>query len=198
LVNKLLLATTNPGKIQEYLELLADVPFTLTTPNVENIYGDVEETGLTFKENALLKAHYFMEESGLMTISDDSGIEVDYLGGKPGIHSARYGGPGLNDTDRVNLLLSELTGVPWEQRTARFQCVIAIVWQSKTTITMEGSCEGYISYEPKGENGFGYDPIFFYPAMSRTFGELDATTKHHLSHRGEASRKVIQWFKENL
>lgn len=198
MVNKLLLATTNPGKIQEYLELLAGVPFTLTTPAIEDIYGDVEETGLTFKENALLKARYFMKESGLMTIADDSGIEVDSLGGKPGIYSARYGGPGLNDKDRVNLLLTEVRGLAWEQRTARFRCVIAIVWQSGAAITMEGSCEGYISYEPNGENGFGYDPIFFYPAMNRTFGELDATTKHHLSHRGKAARKVIQWFKENL
>lgn len=198
MVNKLLLATTNPGKIQEYLELLADAPFTLTTLNIENIYGDIEETGLTFKENALLKARYFMKESGLITIADDSGIEVDSLGGKPGVHSARYGGPGLNDKDRVNLLLSEVTNVAWEQRTARFQCVIAIVWQSGAAITIKGSCEGYISYEPNGENGFGYDSIFFYPAMNKTFGELDAPTKHHLSHRGKAARKTIQWFKENL
>lgn len=189
---RLFLATNNPGKVREYRELFQGVPFTITTPASENMEGEVDETGSTFEENALLKARHFAQASGLLTLADDSGLEVDALNGEPGIRSARYGGPGLTDEQRVTLLLSETSEVPWEQRTARFRCVIALVWPSGDEATVEGSCEGYIAHEPKGTNGFGYDPVFFYPDLDRTFAELDSAIKHRLSHRGQAARKAVE------
>ncbi|MCZ6892183.1 MAG: XTP/dITP diphosphatase [Chloroflexi bacterium] len=189
---RLLVGTNNPGKVREYRELLKGVPFTITTPTSENLEGEVDETGSTFEENALLKARHFAQASGLLTLADDSGLEVDALNGGPGIRSARYGGPGLTDEERVTLLLSETSEVPWERRTARFRCVIALVWPSGDEATVEGSCEGYIAYEPKGTNGFGYDPVFFYPDLDKTFAELDSATKHRLSHRGQAARKAVE------
>lgn len=193
MTHKLLIATANAGKIREYLELLRGAPFTLTTLRDEKVEEDVDETGLTFEENALLKARHFARASGLLTLADDSGLEVDALNGKPGIYSARYGGPDLRDEDRVNLLLSEMRNVPWAQRTARFRCVIAIVHQCGDEETVEASCEGYISHKAIGDNGFGYDPVFFYPKMNKTFAELDSTTKHLLSHRGQASRRAVEY-----
>jgi len=189
---RLLLGTNNPGKVREYRELLQRVPFTIITPASENLDGEVDETGSTFEENALLKARHFAQASGLLTLADDSGLEVDALNGEPGIRSARYGGPGLTDEQRVTLLLSETSEVPWERRTARFRCVIALVWPSGDEATVAGSCEGYIAHEPKGTNGFGYDPVFFYPDLDRTFAELDSATKHRLSHRGQAARKAVE------
>ena len=189
---RLLLATNNPGKVREYRELLGGIPFAIATPTSENLEGEVDETGSTFEENALLKARHFAQASSLLTLADDSGLEVDALNGDPGIRSARYGGPGLTDEERVALLLSETSEVPWEQRTARFRCVIALIWPSGDEATVEGSCEGYIAYEPKGTNGFGYDPVFFYPELDRTFAELDSATKHRLSHRGQAARKAVE------
>ena len=189
---RLFLGTNNPGKVREYRELLQEVPFTITTPASENLEGEVDETGSTFEENALLKARHFARASGLLTLADDSGLEVDALNGEPGIWSARYGGPGLTDEERVTLLLSEISEVPWDQRTARFRCVIALVWPSGDEATVDGSCEGYITYEPRGTNGFGYDPVFFYPNLDRTFAELDSATKHRLSHRGQAARKAVE------
>ena len=189
---KLLIATNNAGKIREYLELLPGIPFALTTPHSENLEGEVDETGATFAENALLKALYFSSASGLLTLADDSGIEVDALGGRPGIYSARYGGPNLGDEDRVNLLLSEMREIPWHQRTGRFQCVIAIAWPTGDQETIQESCEGYISYEPKGPNGFGYDPIFYSPELGKTFAEVESSLKHKLSHRGKAARRAVE------
>ena len=189
---RLLLGTNNPGKVREYRELLQGVPFTITTPASENLAGEVDETGATFEENALLKARHFAQASGLLTLADDSGLEVDALNGEPGVRSARYGGPGLTDEERVTLLLSETSEVPWELRTARFRCVIALVWPSGDEATVEGSCEGYIAYEPTGTNGFGYDPVFFYPDLGKTFAELDSAAKHRLSHRGQAARKAVE------
>ena len=185
---RLLLGTNNPGKVREYLELLKGVPFTITTPTSENLEGEVDETGSTFEENALLKARHFARASGLLTLADDSGLEVDALNGGPGIYSARYAKPG----QRKTYLLKQLEGVPWERRTARFRCVIALVWPSGDEATVEGSCEGYIAYEPKGTNGFGYDPVFYWPEMGKTFAELDSATKHRLSHRGQAARKAVE------
>ena len=189
---RLLLGTNNPGKVREYRELLQGVPFTITTPASENLAGEVDETGATFEENALLKARHFAQASGLLTLADDSGLEVDALNGEPGVRSARYGGPGLTDEERVTLLLSETSEVPWELRTARFRCVIALVWPSGDEATVEGSCEGYIAYESTGTNGFGYDPVFFYPDLGKTFAELDSAAKHRLSHRGQAARKAVE------
>lgn len=193
---KLLLGTSNPGKIMEYSELLHDLPYSLTTPlfepSREGVVLDVDETGDTFEKNALIKAHHFSRAFVLPTLADDSGLEVDALNGEPGVRSARYGGPGLSDFDRVALLLSKIRDVPWEQRTARFRCVIALVWLSGSEEIFEGVCDGYINYEAKGENGFGYDSVFFYPKLGVTFAELDSATKNGLSHRGQAARNVVQ------
>ncbi len=189
---KLLLATSNAGKAREYRVLLAEVPFTITTPAEENLGGAAEETGSTFEENALLKARHFARRSGLFTLADDSGLEVDALGGEPGVRSARYAGPEATDQERVAFLLTKLEQIPWEQRTARFRCVIALVWPSGAEETVEGSCEGLISFRSKGYDGFGYDPVFYVPELGKTFAELDTATKNRLSHRGQAARKVAE------
>ena len=151
-----------------------------------------EETGGTFEENALLKARYYVERSGLLTLADDSGLEVDVLNGGPGIYSARYGGPGASDADRVEKLLKALEGVPWEQRTAKFRCVVALVSPDGTEDTFHGAREGYVTLEARGNNGFGYDPVFFLPTLGQTMAELSSKAKNQLSHRAEAAFKAVQ------
>jgi len=193
---RLLLATNNPGKVAEYRHLLAELPMDLVTPTQARIEGEPEETGATFEENALLKARYYSERSGLLTLADDSGLEVDALNGGPGVYSARYGGPGISDSDRVNKLLKALEGVPWERRTARFRCVITIVWPSGVSELFEGRCDGKIAQAASGSGGFGYDPIFYIPMLRKTMAELTAEEKNRISHRGRAARKVLKAFKE--
>ena len=189
---RLLLATGNPGKVREYRELLEGIPFTITTPAQENVTGVPEETGSSFEENALLKARYYARASGILSLADDSGLEVDALGGEPGVRSARYAGPQATDQERIAFLLEKLKGVPWEQRTARFRCVIALVWPSGAEETMSGSYEGYVTSQPIGYNGFGYDSVFYAPKVGKTFAELDPATKNRLSHRGQAARKAAK------
>jgi XTP/dITP diphosphohydrolase len=190
MVTKLLLATSNPGKVDEYRALLAGMNVTLVTPSDQGLVDQPEETGDTFEENALLKARYYALATGLMSLADDSGLEVDALGGEPGVHSARYAGEGATDADRVLLLLSKLEGVPSEKRAARFQCVVALAWPEGTTETFHGSCEGRIAAEPKGSNGFGYDPVFYVPELGKSFAELEPVVKNQRSHRAEAARKA--------
>lgn len=190
-VSKLLLATTNLGKIKEFCSLFEQIPFQITTPDKEQIILDVEESGSTFSENAYIKAIAYMKESGIISLADDSGIEVDALGGKPGIYSARYGGKSLNDKDRVELLLKNMEGVPWEKRTARFRASIVIAWPDGKAILKEGVFEGYIGYKPKGVNGFGYDPIFFLPQFGMTSAQLTKEKKNKISHRSIASKKIL-------
>ncbi len=187
----LFLATYNPGKVAEYLSLLGTLPLDLVTPSQVGITTAPEETGATFEENALLKAKYYLERSGLLTLADDSGLEVDALNGGPGVHSARYGGPGISDSDRVRKLMKALEGVPWERRTARFHCVVALAWPDAAWETFHGTREGYIALEPKGANGFGYDPVFFLPELGMTMAELPPEVKNRLSHRAEAARKAM-------
>ena len=187
-----MLGTSNAGKVHEYRQLLEDIPFTITTPASENIAGEAQETGSTFEENALLKARYFARASGLLTLADDSGLEVDALGGEPGVQSARYAGPKATDQERVAFLLAKLKGVPRERRTARFRCVIALSWPSGAEETVEGSSEGFITFQPRGYNGFGYDPVFYSPEAGKTFAELDMETKNRLSHRGRAAGKAAE------
>ena len=189
---KLLLATSNPGKADEYRVLLAGVNVTLVTPSEQGLEGQPEETGETFEENALLKARHYAQASGLLSLADDSGLEVDALGGEPGIHSARYAGEGATDADRVLLLLSRLKGVPAERRTARFRCVVALAWPEGATETFHGSCEGQIAGEPRGNNGFGYDPVFCVPELGKSIAELEPDVKNQRSHRAEAARKVAE------
>jgi XTP/dITP diphosphohydrolase len=188
MTRKLLVATHNPGKVREYQTLLADLPLEVTYLDAEGITLEVEETGLTFAENAVLKATTYARASGLWTWADDSGLEVDALGGAPGVYSARYGGPGLSDADRYRKLLDALTGVPWAGRTARFRCVVALATPAGDVRTGDGACEGIIAFGPVGSNGFGYDPVFYLPDRGQTMAQLPAETKHEISHRGRASR----------
>ncbi len=200
---KLLIASNNHNKIKEYQEILADLPVVVTYLADEGITLDPEEIGATFEANAIIKAEAFAAASGLLTLADDSGLEIDALGGEPGVYSARYGGTAKNDhVGRCHLVLGKLAAknIPWEQRTARFRCVIALAVPEQLIGTVEGAVEGIIDYELKGSNGFGYDPIFFVSELSQTLGEAPGAVKHQISHRGRAARaaaEVIErWVKD--
>jgi len=188
-MKKLLLATTNQGKAREYRRLFADLPLELVTPSDLGITTEVEENAPTFAENARLKAVALAAESGLPTLADDSGLEVDALGGEPGTRSARYAGNDAKDADRIAFLLNRMKDVPWAERTARFRCVIAFARPDGTVEYCDGESRGMIALEPRGEHGFGYDPIFYLPEMERTMAELLPEEKDRVSHRGEAARK---------
>jgi XTP/dITP diphosphohydrolase len=185
---RLVVATLNRAKGLELLELLGDVPYELTL--LADLPGATlpEETGATYRENALIKARAGATVTGALALGDDSGIEVDALGGDPGLHSARWGGPGLDDAGRNALLLERLRGVPAERRTARFRCVIALLEPGGRERIVEGTVEGRITEAPRGTGGFGYDPLFYYAPLGGTFGELPPETKHRVSHRGVAAR----------
>lgn len=188
---KLLIATHNQGKVREYRALLADLPLEVTYLDAEGITFEVEETGETFEANAILKAKAYARASGLLTWADDSGLEVDALGGEPGVYSARYGAPEVRgDEGRYRLLLGQLADVAEPARTARFRCVVALAAPAGQVQTVEGVCEGRIAYAPRGRNGFGYDPIFLLADLDyqRTMAELEPAAKNSLSHRGKASR----------
>ena len=187
---KLLLATGNPGKVREYRTLLSGISFELVTLQEAGINIVVEETGCTFEENARLKAVTLAKQSHLITLADDSGLEVDALGGEPGVMSARYAGENASDADRVSLLLRKMAGVPWDKRTALFKCVIAIATPAGDVALCEGECHGFISLEPKGDNGFGYDPLFYFPELGNTMAELPPEVKGRISHRARAAMKV--------
>lgn len=187
---KLLIATNNAGKLREYAALLGDLPVQLTTPQQEGIALEVEESGTTFVENALLKARAYCAASRLPTLADDSGLEVDALGGAPGVYSARYAGNGATDRQRYEKLLAELQGVPPAERTARFRCVIALVMPDGTEEITEGECEGVIIDTPRGEHGFGYDPVFYMPALGKTMAELPPELKNRVSHRARALMRM--------
>ena len=194
-MTRLLVATNNLGKVREYGALLKGLPLTLTSPAQEGIDIEVEETGSSFAENARLKATAYARASSLLTLADDSGLEVDALGGEPGTYSARYAGQGASDEDRYRLLLSKLEGVPWRRRTARFRCVIAVATPQGEVRTAEGTCEGIIAFEPKGEHGFGYDPVFYMPEHGQTMAELEPDIKNRISHRAraaEGAQKILQ------
>ncbi|MGQ9490471.1 MAG: XTP/dITP diphosphatase [Anaerolineae bacterium] len=188
MVQKLLVATYNPGKVREYRELLAGLPVEVTYPDELALSLDVAETGSTFAENAILKATAYAWASGLWTWADDSGLEVDALGGAPGVLSARYAGPGASDADRYRKLLNALAGVPWDRRTARFRCTVALVTPAGLVRTAEGICEGVIAFGPMGDNGFGYDPVFYLPDWGLTMAQLPPKVKNQISHRGQAAR----------
>jgi XTP/dITP diphosphohydrolase len=187
---RLLVATRNPGKLREYEELLAGLPVELTYLESEGIAEDVEETGSSFAENAVLKARRYALISGLLTLADDSGLEVDALGGEPGVHSARYAGPGATDEDRYRLLLDKMRDVPQGERRARFRSVIAVAEPEGETYTVDGVCEGVIAYSPEGEFGFGYDPVFYMPERGRTMAQLPPEEKNLVSHRARAAQAI--------
>ncbi len=187
---KLLVATHNPGKVREYRDLLADLPLQVTYLDEEGITLEVAETGQSFAENAQLKAVAYARASGLWTWADDSGLEVDALAGAPGIYSARYAGEAATDADRYRKLLDALAGVPWSRRTARFRCVVALATPEGRVRTCEGVCAGVIAFGPAGQNGFGYDPIFYLPERGVTMAQLPAEVKNAISHRGRAAQQA--------
>jgi XTP/dITP diphosphohydrolase len=194
-VIQLLVATTNPGKFAEVDAYLKQFPLEIRSLRSLENYPAVVEDGATFEENALKKARHFAAFSGLLTLADDSGLEVDALNGAPGIYSARYCGEEGNDERNNEKLLHEVRHVSEEKRTARFVCALVLCDPKDgelKTWTVRESCEGRIASGLRGANGFGYDPLFFYPPFGKTFGEIDRETKATVSHRGKALRKLAQ------
>ena len=189
---KLLLATNNQAKVREYKSLLQDLPFELVTLAEQGISTVVDEVGESLEENARLKACTLATESGLLALADDSGLEVDALGGEPGRLSARYAGEGASDRDRVSYLLSRMKDVPREKRSACFRCVIALATPGGDVQFCTGECRGLITFEPRGEWGFGYDPVFYVPELDKTMAELPLETKNQVSHRGLAVREAYR------
>jgi XTP/dITP diphosphohydrolase len=189
---KLLLATSNLGKIREYCVLLDGLGYEITTLAEQGIAEVVTESGNSYEQNARLKAIAYAKLSHLTALADDSGLEVDTLNGEPGIKSARFAGKVATDAEKVSLLLARLSGVPWEKRTAHFKCVIAIATPEGQCQICCGECPGIIALEPRGENGFGYDPIFFLSKLGKTMAELPPETKNRISHRARASKKTRQ------
>ena len=189
-MEKLLLATNNKGKVNELRNLLKGVPFELIGLSEAGISTVVEETGQTFEENAILKATALAAESGLLALADDSGLEVDALGGEPGVRSARYAGENATDEERVAYLLAKLKDVPWEKRTGRVKSVMAVATPSGEVKTVSWEIPVMIALEPQGKNGFGYDPILFVTAFGKTMAELPPELKNQVSHRAKAARKV--------
>ena len=195
-MKKLLLATRNPGKVRELAALLEGCPLSLTTLAEEEIDREVDEVGESLEENAILKARTYMEASGLPCLADDSALEVEALDGEPGVLSKRYGGlEEAPDSARVDFLLKKLENIQWEQRTARFVCVIAIAWPKGSLDLYEGECPGKITTKPAGKSGFGYDPIFYLPELGKTMAQLSFEEKNRLSHRGKSARKALEALK---
>jgi len=192
----LLLATTNEHKLKEFRAILRELPFTLLSLRDIQLGMDVEETGTTFAENALLKARAYAQAANMLALTDDSGLEIDALGGAPGIYSARFAGRETPYTERFRLILARLQDVPVSQRTARFRCAIALADPSGYTRVVEGTIEGLIAESPRGENGFGYDPIFLVPEYGKTTAEMTSEEKHRISHRGRAAEAACRLLKD--
>jgi XTP/dITP diphosphohydrolase len=198
MANAVLVATHNQGKIKEFKEMMQDLAFDWLGLTEAGISFDVEETGQTLEENAMLKGEGYSKETGLLTLADDSGLEVDALNGAPGVYTGRFGGPGLTPKERYELLLQKMVGVPWEERTARFRCVIVLFGPGRLIGQAVGTCEGYIATEPAGEGGFGYDPVFYLPDWNKTMAQLPAGAKHQISHRGRAVAAIAPLLRETL
>ncbi len=191
-MKRFIAATKNRGKLREIEEILAGLPFEVISMEQAGIGLEIEESGSTFEENALIKARAVSKISGGIVMADDSGLAVDYLGGAPGIYSARFAGEGATDEERNGKLLKLLEDVPYEKRTARFVCAVAVVFPDGKHFTVRGTCEGYIADKPSGVNGFGYDPLFYIPGQGRTAAELDTDVKNAISHRGKALRLMVE------
>ena len=192
----LLIATQNPGKVREFGLLLATLKATLRFPVELGLQLEVPEDGDTYADNARQKALTYAHASGLITLADDSGLEVDALDGAPGIRSARYAGG--HDADRVSALLAQLRDIAWEQRTARFRCVIVIATTAGELYTAEGTCQGLIAFEPAGQGGFGYDPIFYLPDYGCTMAQLSQVRKNLISHRARAVESAMPMLRRLL
>ncbi len=187
----LLVATHNRGKVREYAEMLSDLQIQWRTLDDVGIAAEVEETGTTFLANAQLKASAYAQATGLLTLADDSGLEVEALDGAPGVTTARYGGPGLTSQERFEFLLANLGDLPLQDRGARFVCVIALAGaDGRILATAAGAVKGVIALQPAGEGGFGYDPVFYLPQKDCTMAQLSPAVKHSLSHRGKALQAI--------
>ncbi|VBB06512.1 Hypothetical protein LUCI_1745 [Lucifera butyrica] len=189
-MQELVVASQNKGKVAEIQAVFAHLPFTVLSLAACGIIKEPAETGMTFMENAVLKAHYYAAKTGKACLADDSGLEVDILGGEPGVYSARFAGEDADDAKNNQKLLARLEGVPREKRSGRFRCALAFVDPDGTLITAEGACEGIILPEPRGKNGFGYDPLFFLPAFQASMAELTMEEKNAVSHRGQALKNM--------
>ena len=196
-MSKIVLATGNQGKVREMADVLSDFGFNVVAQSEFNV-SDVAETGTTFIENAIIKARHAAKETGLPAIADDSGLEVDALNGAPGVYSARYSGEGATDQKNIDKMLAAMEGIPAEKRTARFHCVLVLMKHENdpTPLICHGSWEGHITTEQQGENGFGYDPIFWVSEDNCSSAELEPARKKQLSHRGQALKKLFAALKE--
>ena len=191
----LLLGSSNPGKLREMRQLLAGLPYRVLGPADVGLRGAPEETGATFTENAILKARHYADKSGLLAVADDSGLSVDALGGGPGLYSSRFGGEGATDDDRNRLLLERLRGLPSERRGARFTSAVVAARDGRVVFQAEENVEGRIVEAPRGRNGFGYDPVFFYEPFGKTFGEVDGLEKDRVSHRGKSFARLREFLR---
>ncbi len=194
---EILIATRNRGKVREVEAFFSGMNFTMHGLGSSDLSEPVED-GMTLEENAIKKALHYSNSVDAMVLADDSGLMVDHLNGRPGILSSRYAGPGASDEKKCCALLKELKGVPWEERTARFECVIALAQFGELIRTFTGVCRGYIALEMKGSEGFGYDPIFYFPTLEKTFAELERREKEKVSHRGSALLLVKQFLEEHF
>ena len=197
-LRQLIVATHNRGKLKEYQVLLADLPIECAYLADLGVQEEPSEEHVGFAENARLKALYFARRTRHLTLADDSGLEVDALGGDPGVRSARYSGAGRSDRERYELLLARLSEIPPEARTARFRCAIAVAVPEKILFTVEGSCEGLIGMRPRGSHGFGYDPVFYMPEHRRTMAELEPAVKNRISHRARAAQAALPALRDLL
>ncbi|WKA56217.1 XTP/dITP diphosphatase [Planococcus shixiaomingii] len=189
-MKRVIIATQNKGKAKDFETLLTPLGYEVLTLRDVAEDMDVEETGVTFEENAIIKAEAVAEALQTPVIADDSGLEIDALGGEPGVYSARYAGGEKSDEANIDKVLAKLDGVMEDERTARFRCVLAVAAPNQETITVSGTCEGNILSERRGENGFGYDPIFYVPTLGKTLAELSPEEKAAVSHRGNAIRNL--------
>jgi XTP/dITP diphosphohydrolase len=193
---KAVLASNNPGKLRELNTILSALGLEVISQREAGLKLDVEETGTTFEENSLLKAQAACQASGMIAIADDSGLEVDALGGEPGVYSARYGTPDLDDAGRTALVLKNMEGK--EERACRFVSVVTCCFPDGRILVARGTCEGQVAEKPQGENGFGYDPIFYVPELGKTFAQLSDGEKNARSHRGRAIQQLAELLKEQI
>lgn len=194
-MKRIVLATKNKGKIKEMRELLAPMNIEVLSLADFSPVDDAEENGATFAENAMLKARYYFAHTGTPCLADDSGLEVDALGGRPGVYSARYSGEDATDAANNAKVLREMEGIEKDKRTARFRCAMALVGEG-IELTTDGTCEGALLTEERGQGGFGYDPIFYVPKFDRTLAEMSSEEKNSISHRGAAVRKMADLIAE--
>lgn len=195
-VTKIIVASQNRGKIAEIAAKLAALPFTVLSVRDVGDIPEPEETGSTFEENAELKARYYAGRTRLPCLADDSGLEVDALDGRPGVYSARFAGEHATDTANNEKLLGLLSNVPAHQRTARFRCALAFIDPKGTLLTAGGTCEGIILGQPRGSNGFGYDPLFYIPDLGKTLAEIELAEKNRISHRAQAIDRLAGQLRE--